>query len=725
MGQQESVTQDSAASFPAPLASDATLEDMRARYTFLGKMIDKVPALAGRPEMHEAGLRAYHEARMETRSAVLGPEDMPGWRRVVAMQSRGSLFFAGVRADGLVIQGRRDPEARELFVPKSERRVEGTAFVERVRDTAGKLSALVDEHPDQREGAGGNIRTDEWLHLAPRSRKRADLLGNHATAFTTRVARSLEDAGAKSKDTKRFFQPMKAVMMRQEERRFTRLRGRLVAALDPEVKHIAHATASWGSGFLGWLSGATMAQGRLRGDPDLAARRRQAVRAFPLFARAMHDDHRSAVRSRDEGDEASPRDHGAGTRPFRIASAIDTGAPLVPALAEQYRRFGVTPNHVKRLQGVTWQKAGRTSFYRPDVLLTHLARIDINHVPTTRRGFADLAAVSTAAEACQSVLPDAEPAAMMREVSGRIPAIASLLEGNPASGMSDMAEHLHDKIVVPGLVQKRLAAGASREEAAKAGLEMMDARSFPERKEIMRGHTMRTGLTASSRWHRALPRLIAEFGAEGSNTRWDPLLGETTDDSGRQTRELTSEADLRVQGEREGHCVGGYGPAVRAGDTLIFSNMDARGRILSTVEVMPHRDDAGKWVFKPVQDMAARNREPGKTAKAMTRRLVRTLSALPHERVDAYMEKLAAQEAERRRDKTPQERLVEKVGYDPTDPEMLEKAWAAHAEYLPRGVRKKGFGAFIDTHVAQYEARRAQSAARRPPPDRAAADILF
>ena len=101
------------------------------------------------------------------------------------------------------------------------------------------------------------------------------------------------------------------------------------------------------------------------------------------------------------------------------------------------------------------------------------------------------------------------------------------------------------------------------------------------------------------------PDLI-QYGPDWENPEW----------SGWTIQEVRSENDLKVEGNKMGHCVGSYCEQVEAGDARIFSLRDPKNVPHVTLEA-----DPSGWHFKQIEGNGPKtgNAEPGQEYKDMIR----------------------------------------------------------------------------------------------------------
>ena len=129
-------------------------------------------------------------------------------------------------------------------------------------------------------------------------------------------------------------------------------------------------------------------------------------------------------------------------------------------------------------------------------------------------------------------------------------------------------------------------------------------------------------------WHRAHHAANAQ--AQGQvlddeQVPWTPLLAAPFELEDLRIVELTTEADLREEGWRLAHCVGGYGPSCRSGHSRIVSVRTADGASLSTVELRRKTTAKGSTRLSIVQHHGVRNGAPCASAKRAITAMLRSI----------------------------------------------------------------------------------------------------
>lgn len=98
-----------------------------------------------------------------------------------------------------------------------------------------------------------------------------------------------------------------------------------------------------------------------------------------------------------------------------------------------------------------------------------------------------------------------------------------------------------------------------------------------------------------------------------------------------QVYELTSQEDLDLEGRTMGHCVAGYGSALKRGESRIFHLTTLQG--ISTLELNSQ--------FEVRQHKSLRNHEPHKANKKMARRFIKFLKSSEKINISEKSKKMA------------------------------------------------------------------------------------
>lgn len=642
-------------------AGEWDLDALRDRYSVVETMIRKTCTNPSR-QMIDDATRAYAIGRESERIwRFEGGEAPEGWRCVllkgVSLASQ-RLILAGVRADGMVIQG----ETPGNFQKRSDVNPGAVA--------AKGVRAL-------EEGA------DHWRDTT-RNGYRFTLSGFSSEAFAAArssaalladmVSEIVSSQGAQGREADHLYSAFSGILMGLEVRRRKAASAALMNALDPEVRRLMYSTAENRPGMANALTGfitdrkhdaRECGTRKYKVCHDLGQRRQQAVASYPLLFEEMAMSWGSV--SLDVNNTS-------------LGKRVDEGLSLM----EGFKEAGVSRAQARRLRGLTWQKAGREAYRGTRYFLDMIGRVDPNHIPDSRRGYAEFFASMEAVETYSEIkqCPEAETTA---QLGGRWDKMASLLEGNPARGLEDFDAYLNKTLVMPAAFQAAREAGQSEEAAAisaQGGALEMDS--------LATRHPIRGAYQFAGRWHTALPRLNDMIVERDEALTWEPLAGEVDVGQGIRAVELSGDIDLKAEGVQQNHCVGGYADDVLQGRCVIFSLRKGE-EILSTVEIDPWGCSGENTKARIVQNYGRGNSEPGREAELAARRLLSKVKSLPQDQKSAYSDAIEEKRKARDAGKCGVGKLCRGAGYDVTDPAKIDRAWKALAPLLPRAERKKGW----------------------------------
>ena len=467
----------------------------------------------------------------------------------------------------------------------------------------------------------------------------------------------------------------------------------LLDALDPDMRRHMRSVHQVNVEAALWLSGnskpAEPAKARL-----LARNRLQACRAYPLMSERFICG--------------------------EMSEAIDHGLPLAPAIEE---RLQVSRDEVRLLQGLSWQKLGLGFRVETSQIVQAIRAASIVG-GLSRENSRNLWRIQTVA--AKFALSKDEVLTKIRSASdgnGKIDweKIAKLTDA------ADMVEYLADKLYVPAALiglRARLEgrAGQSGQSADRAagpsGTVWKHVSIAPEtlvienhaHREAFRTMSLKDLLAASDRWHRSLPAHDSRIVKLRTGVRWKGLLPEIACGNAMVGRELISSDALSLQGQMEGHCVGGYdGHVVNSSDrriTLIYS-IERNGEIAGTLELGSQRQEvspggAARHVFGISQLRGKRNSQVPAEVEDAAERIRTALNALEPEDVTAYLQELG-HARHQRQGQTALMKDLAAAKYDFWDRSQLEAAWSELSHYLPRAIRKAGLDAMIEACGAELE----------------------
>ncbi|MCE6959675.1 PcfJ domain-containing protein [Cereibacter sphaeroides] len=474
--------------------------------------------------------------------------------------------------------------------------------------------------------------------------------------------------------------------------------------LDPEVRHLMRSTLAMSGADAQWFAGCSfqetdmlppanavtplVAQDPIGGDPLVAIARRQAVRAFPILSEAM---------------KWNPN----------LLGVIDRREPLVPALA---RELGTTVEMIHALRGLTWQRAACKPGRPP---LDAFRAIQPAELPKNRRGFRALAALGQYATSA-----GIDPDVLRRRARGRYEEALHQLGRVDAAGMKDHLDDLFKRLVIPAVLARHPESfGQILKEGWGDRLEIgwevqTEKKAFAMR--CFEQMSFKDIVEANIGWHRNLGHIERDVGVDVKACHWTPLVGTLTTEANLTIREITSLADLRLQGKLEHHCVGTYGMKVTRWEggadplTLIVS-IEQDGRVLSTAEIAikaerkadPETGRAAEKLsvgeVRVVQNQARGNGPAPVETRAALDAFQGYLSSLHEGALEAHAAGLAAWKKSPRNDLLSS--AAEALEADIDRPDYLETAWQHYAPLLPRAVRKAGLDHFLDTPLLRETVR--------------------
>lgn len=620
--------------------------------------------------------KGYANYIKDSRIFVSYKDQLPGFRRLIIAgdnfsQHHNVLSVIAVNNYGALINRTLSPANREVAP---------------IKTVAEALEVIYKGHPDwiighgmdsvelNRHSSGARAMAQNGLEfLLPGQFKM--MIG--ATPAHRRVADG------------KMRQQAKHMLKNKADSRLNLMRWAIGDAMDPEVLRIMRGTGLTTLGHAQWLCGTN---GSTLIDPDTinteaAIWRQQAVKAYPILARSMIDE------------------------PM-LREAIDARAPLAPVIAGF---LSCDVKDVKRLQGLTWQRAGASPRDPMEEIKTLLA-LPQDRLPTSRKEHRFLKELKKFGEGIfKTSLPDT----MKRLAQSGDPYnMMDKILATPAEQVNDALNYLVDTLYVPATLNK------IREIAEERGLEWSEKNSergyapnnddyvSPRKKAfeaVLEDFKISELLELSTRYHRNIHRYADKIQKISTYEVWKPLVGEIDLGNGLRARELHSANALTKQGRSENHCVGGYLNTVLKGHSkdarLIFS-LETKDKISSTVELdvlvksrtVEHEDGSEHEVHylhcKVRQNYAYGNAEPCDAADEAAKLLATHIQSLDIQDFARYADRLA--ETRHQQDMMRLLPLsVRSAGYNPWDREHLQDAWDELSFLLPRKIRKSGLDKFI------------------------------
>jgi len=620
--------------------------------------------------------KGYADYIEDARIFVSYKDQFPGFRRLIIAGdnlSRRSkaLSVIAVDNDGALINKMLKPVNQDVAPLKS---------------VAEALEVIYNGHPDWQISFGRNdIELNRHTNAArAMAQEGLEFLKPGRSALT--IGRTL--AHRRLIDGKMHYQA-RHMLKNKADSRLNLMRWAISDAMDPEVLRIMRGTGLTKLGHAQWLCGT---HGSTLLDPDtvnteVAIARQQAVKAYPILARAMHEE------------------------PV-LRDAIDARAPLAPVIAD-FLRCDV--KYVKRLQGLTWQRAGASPRDPMEEIKT-LLKLPYDRLPTSRKEHRFLKELkkfgkgifgTSLSETMHRVARDGDPYKMMDKILA-----------TPAEQVKDAVSYLANTLYVPATMNK------IREVAEERGLEWNESISqrgySPNNndyvspsdkalKAVLEDFKISELLELSTRYHRNIHRYADKVQKISTDEVWEPLVGEIDLGNGLHARELNSAKALTKQGRSENHCVGGYLNTVlkgRSKDARLIFSLETKDEISSTVELdvlvksrtVKHEDGSEREVpylhCEVRQNYAYGNEEPSDAAEEAANRLAKHIQTLEVPDFARYTDGLA--EARHEQDMMRLMPLsVRSAGYNPWDREHLQDAWDELSALLPRKIRKSGLDKFI------------------------------
>lgn len=725
-------------------------------------------------QMRDRLCKSMAERRINSYGAVCPEDALPkGWKAMVFFPTqqtprvtepdgaaiRRSVPWAGVRDNGLLVEG--------SYLPKKS--------VMHTREAFSELATAVDAADEKvvtRLSLSGHSldnykNASTWrqssMDVTHNSVNKAGLGGLKVEMMQTggKRFRDLEDEAPSSQE---FTDRYNAVLWRTATAAASTFKGRetatfwtcqraLEGAMDKDALRLSRLAHKPESFHYNWLMGArdetlmkpvtlrsyaVQAQDEqtrkadtktsLTRDEDLGTRRQQAFGLFPIMARNWFSNVRSI-------------------EPGPVLGAIDKGDELIPVIA---RHNAVTPRHVKAIRNLHWQRTGTQACMRDPAAF--MKTLPLDHMPENKAEWANMRKTLQFAYDLKDLRngigddygyppeniylagqesphktwgPDQ---ARLAEAPSRHAPLGKALGNYTPGGVSDMFRHLQTHLVNPILknaaYQDNIKAGMEPEEAITKADRDVERQKFganaDQLSDMAQHWSLRKLADAQTRWHHQLTAMndhMQDPTLPTAHDQWTGVAGSLELPKGIVARELTSSRDLRIQGMKENHCVGGYTDQVikNAPDTpntLIFSlekTGEDQTRILSTVELKVEHTEKERKV-SVVQNYATGNSTPSEDARKAGASLSRKVKKLPNEAFEEHFDSVAKVRTKQGTVKLTHQGVEQTVptrwiasGYDPRDAAGREKAFEAYKAILPKSLGKdqKAFEAYILKDMAQ------------------------
>ena len=473
------------------------------------------------------------------------------------------------------------------------------------------------------------------------------------------------------------------------EQDFKQARLTLRNALDPDVVKIMHGTRLASIREIKWLTG---------GDgvsPEIILARKQAVRAYPILARHFPDVNSTTLRD-----------------------SIDARTSLSDAIAAYFNLGKDGQQHkVKRLQGLTWQRAGADQ-YKTEQCIWEILNLPEGTVPKTRKQFKQLNNFRKFGESLFKINLWQTMERLSKE--GNPWDLIERIEQTSGRNVDDAVDFLARKLHVPAILNKIGRIADRHGITPTQRLTQDDDNRFHQMMLAKAKIAIRSGFKArelldwSDRYHRNITRYEDRLVTIDLEQDWPGISGTIKCDNDHIARELTSSMALRIQGRTENHCIGGYLPSVLKGENnlsreiiLIFS-IEKNGKILSTAEIGCIREschsidsETGRKTktfqikARVIENLARSNKEPSRDAVRIANQVAKQLEQIKPDTWKSYLDGLEHSRAE-------QDRIsgidaqIRNCGFDPFDRAMMERVWAELKPGLPRSLRRVKLDEFID-----------------------------
>lgn len=671
----------------------------------LGNRIRTLADKAGLPEDEiEPMVAAYVAAGEQARIEVSQPGQIPGLRRLILLGSLWTQDSPSVTTAfdfGSVTQSRTERQAPTicgitdaglLFLHRLDR-AEPRGDEPRPSWPAGPLTTAqafraAMENP-------GSLSIGGWpsdIGLSRHAAHRATIVEGPAGRMVSAAWNALPP-GTRWEIPFSFIRGLGHVTRKTLSRRLALALHAVNEALDPDILRLARGCAIVSLREVAWMCGAVPPKeqgpgpGRILGspigdlhDPDLRRARLQAIRSYPAMGKMI-------------------------LKSSELRRVVDSRQPLAPAIAET---LGVPVPGVRLLSGLTWQMAGVRPTDPRDGL-AQIALIPRDLAPVRRSEFRQIPAIT----GFQRVFGENLSGVLRRFARGGSPyRFAGELQRIGPGDVMDALSYLSRKLLVPARMHG-LRRMCEREDLPPMSVPQR-THGEPLIADLARSLTIRDLFDISDRWHRNISRHDDHLITLRNEDRWAPFLGDVQL-SGVTARELRSAEALKIQGRKEGHCVGGYTDQILRGtrkDICLIYSLEAEGAIIGTAQVHLTQKKGSKkaardasrpeasepeWTASIVQNRSVRNGPVSAAAERAASSLCRALKTAAPARIDAYvggLEKI-------RRRKNGLAALsgrIRDAGYDIWAPGNLERAWDELSVYLPRAVRKAGLDALIERY---------------------------
>jgi hypothetical protein len=665
-----------------------TNNTLRMKYSFIEEITRK-----HFPDISEEALNKMvqiHDTDMEsTRCYVEKDNPPPGWRTMNIMREASgydqySLKVAGIKDDGTPVVTKMSPKWKAPPFSSAEK-----SFVH--HQSPQDLVILFGEvlapgtNPDpkiqeQAVNFSEDIQTSQdYMNLNHWSKAHKELIVERAHSRAVRLQNVLKDYQMKTetldipkgkKDpAQKAMGQFYGIFKNLEAGRVGNIRKSMAQSLDPDTRKIMWSHLSTSTSTAQILSGSELPDSESVSQSDRRRNRHQALKAFPFFGRIILDDP-------------------------NIISKIDNGAPIKDLMAKEFR---VLPKYIKAIGGQSWQGVNREDYKKPRNLISTIKDISVDNVPKTRKGWAELAFTqSVVQDYCNTFNEDKTQ--LFQKLSTSFSDISKTGQKYVTGGIRDYASYITDKLSYPALVQAAMDKGLSGKDAQSV---VNDHDHTYTKSNVLyeaSPNSLKMALVNSERWHRNLGRHNDKLETINDELKWEPFVKEIDLGNGLTAVELSSQKDLKTEGRKQDHCVGGYTGDVLSGNTIVLSIRKGK-EILSTVEYAIGKTDKGVTTYTMVQNQGMGNDNLPTAAKNAEKKVKKYLTGMSNEKLDAYQEKL---EPINKIYNDSQNYYSQKAGYDVQDKKSLQTAWTELSPYLPKRVQKAGLEKFKTSLLEKY-----------------------
>ena len=432
-------------------------------------------------------------------------------------------------------------------------------------------------------------------------------------------------------------------------------------------------------------------------SPEIIQARQQAIVSYPIIARQFFNIK-------------------------KFHNVIDARTSLSDAIASIYE---VDQCKVNRLQGLTRQIAVTfpTKYYfEVKKRIREFCALPDCMVPETPERFREIEVLRHFGKDLYN--KDLVDSITRMSKDCNLWSLISDIEETSGSNVKDAVKFLVKKLYIPATLNK------IKQEAETDGLIWDDKQDISESKintfinKILSSFSVKELLDWSERYHNNIIRYEDLLEVVSRDCNWSPLLDHIDFEDGIVAHELTSSRELKIQGRKENHCVGGYTSEVIDGkhhspeEKVIIFSIEDQQKILSTVEIIcvmtTRSEQSGADKKSPVlrarvgQNMAYSNSEPCALSWNIAERITTQVMNAGPDAFATYLDGLSESREERKASSQIDKRILE-CGFNPWNRESLERVWKEFAPGLPRSIRRSGLRKLIENSSISWKSRNRKS----------------